>query len=277
MGKRVALVNPIIDCIPALMRHRGLELVPVSERRLAGPDPLQGIGDFDAVMTANPNNPTGALLGARALRRLADACAERSAVLIVDSCFRALDARAQFDSYEVLDASGCEYVVIEDTGKLWPTGGVKLGFLVVSARNRLAIAEVAADILLTAPPFSVAVVEQFALDMGHGGLATLQARISANRKLLEDELAGSEIARLADGDSRVSVSRVELPRGMSGTRLWGQLLRAGVHSVPCRPFYWARPSVGERYLRVALAREPDVVRRAARAIVETVERLEEAA
>ena len=58
---------------------------------------------------------------------------------------------------------------------------------------------------------------------------------------------------------------------MSGTRLWGQLLRRGVHSVPCRPFYWARPSVGERYLRVALAREPEVVRRAAQAIVETLE------
>lgn len=275
VGKRIALVNPIIDCIPALMRHRGLELVPVSERRLAGPDPLAGLDGVDAVMTANPNNPTGAHLGAPALRRLADACRERNAVLVIDSCFRAFDARTQYDSYAVLDASGCEYVVIEDTGKLWPTGGVKLGFLVFSARNRLAIGEVAADILLTAPPFSVAVVEQFALDMGRGGLARLQARIAGNRKILGDELADHGLA-LADGDSRVSVSRVDLPRGTSGTRLWGQLLRVGVHSVPCRPFYWARPSVGERYLRIALAREPEVVQRAARAVGETV-RVEAAA
>ena len=34
-GKRVALVNPIIDCIPAILRHRGLELVPV-ERAASG-------------------------------------------------------------------------------------------------------------------------------------------------------------------------------------------------------------------------------------------------
>jgi aspartate/methionine/tyrosine aminotransferase len=276
-AKRVALVNPIIDCIPALLRHRGLELVPVSERRLAGPDPLHGLDDIDAVMTANPNNPTGALLSATALRRLADACAEREAVLVIDSCFRAFDARTQYDSYAVLDESGCEYVVVEDTGKLWPTGGVKLGFLVFSARNRLAIAEVAADIMLTAPPFSVAVVEQFALDMARGGLGTLQSRIADNRAILQEELGRSRLARVADGDSRVSVSRIELPRGMSGTRLWGQLLRVGVHSVPCRPFYWARPSAGERYLRVALAREPEVVRRAARAIVETVGALEAAA
>ena len=270
-GRRVALVNPIIDCIPAILRHRGLELVPVSERRLAGPDPLAGLGELDAVITANPNNPTGALLAAPALRRLADACADRGAVLVIDSCFRAFDARAQYDSYAVLDESGAEYVVIEDSGKLWPTGGIKLGFTVTSARNRLPIVEVAADILLTAGAFATAVVEAFALDMAAGGLATLQARIDGNRAILRDELARSPVARLADGDSRVSVSRIELPRGMSGTRLWGQLLRRGVHSVPCRPFYWARPSVGERYLRIALAREPEVVRRAAQAIVETLE------
>ena len=198
-GKRVALVNPIIDCIPAILRHRGLELVPVSERRLAGPDPLAGLGDLDAVITANPNNPTGALLAAPALRRLADACADRGAVLVIDSCFRAFDARAQYDSYEVLDASGVEYVVIEDTGKLWPTGGIKLGFTVTSARNCLPIVEVAADILLTAGPFATAVVEAFALDMAAGGLATLQGRIEGNRAILRDELARSSIARLADG------------------------------------------------------------------------------
>ena len=270
-GRRVALINPIIDCVPAILRHRGLELVPVGERRLAGPDPLGGLGELDAVITANPNNPTGALLAAPALRRLADACVDRGAVLVIDSCFRAFDARAQYDSYAVLDASGVEYVVIEDTGKLWPTGGIKLGFTVTSARNRLPVAEVAADILLTPGAFATAVVESFALDMAQGGLATLQGRIDGNRAILRKELARSSVARLADGDSRVSVSRIELPRGMSGTRLWGQLLRRGVHSVPCRPFYWARPSVGERYLRVALAREPEVVRRAALAIVDTLE------
>lgn len=271
VAKRIALVNPIIDCIPALLRHRGLELVPVGEARLAGPDPLSGLGDIDAVMTANPNNPTGALLTSPALRRLADACVERDVVLVIDSCFRAFDTRTQYDTYAVLDASGVRYVVIEDTGKLWPTGGIKLGFLVMSANVRLDVGEVAADILLTAPPFSVAVVEAFALDMGHGGLATLHDRIAGNRAILRHELGSSSVAKLADHDSRVSVSRIELPRGMSGTRLWGQLLRAGVHSVPCRPFYWARPSVGERYLRIALAREPEVVRRAARAVLATLE------
>ena len=264
--RRVGLVNPIIDCVPALLRHRGLELVPIGESRLGGPDPVGNLDlDVGAVITASPNNPTGTLLSPVALRRLADACAARGVVLVIDACFRAFDPRAQFDMYEILDASGVEYVVIEDSGKLWPVGGIKLGFLVVSAGSRLGVAEVAADILLTAPSFSVAVVEAFAHDMASGGMALLHQRIANNRAILRTALRGS-IASVADGDSRVSVARVELPRGVSGIRLWGQLLRLGVHSVPCRPFYWARPAIGDRYLRVALAREAEVVQRAGEAI-----------
>ena len=176
----------MIDCIPALFRHRGIELVAVSERRLAGADPLAGLGDLDAVMTANPNNPTGALLAAPALRRLADACADRGTILVIDACFRAFDRRAQYDTYE----SSMRVAASTSSSRTPASSGrpaaSSSAILVTSARNRLAITEVAADILLTAPPFSVAVVEQFALDMAAGGLATLQERIAVNREILRD-------------------------------------------------------------------------------------------
>ena len=186
--------------------------------------------------------------------------------MVVDQCFRAFDTRAQYDTYAVLDRTGVEYVVVEDTGKLWPTAGVKLGFLAWSAGVRLDLAEVASDVLLTAPPFSVVVVERFAMDMAAGGMRALHERIADNRAVLRAALAGSPLVAQADGSSRVSVSRLRLARGMTGTRLWGRLLQAGVHSVPCRPFYWANPRAGERFLRIALAREPEVVERAALAV-----------
>jgi hypothetical protein len=69
----------------------------------------------------------------------------------------------------------------------------------------------------------------------------------------------------------VSVSRLRLADDLTGTRLWGRLLREGVHSVPCRPFYWANGRTGERYLRIALAREPEVVIRAGEAVRSLVE------
>ncbi len=268
--KTVGVVNPVIDCIPAVFRGRGLELVSLSERQLGSVDPLAGRDDLEAVFTASPNNPTGTVLSKLQLERLAGACLERGIPLIIDQCFRAFDRRAQFDTYAVLDRTGVEYVVIEDTGKLWPAGGIKLGFLVWGRPTRLDLSEVASDILLTAPPFSVAVVERFALDMAAGGLDQLHAHIAANREILAQELAGCDRAAVADGDSRASVSRIRLPADLSGTVLWGRLLQRGVHAVPCRPFYWARPKDGDRFLRIALAREPEVVQRAARAVRECV-------
>jgi hypothetical protein len=114
-------------------------------------------------------------------------------------------------------------------------------------------------------------VEQFALDMAAGGLERLHDRIATNRKLLQETLSGCERATPSDGSSRASVSRIRLADDLTGTRIWGQLLREGVHAVPCRPFYWANGLTGERYLRIALAREPDVVARAGRAVRGLVE------
>ena len=113
----------MIDCIPALLRARGLQLVPLSERVLQAGDPFAAHPEIEAVLVANPNNPTGTVLSAPALERLARACAERGAPLVIDQCFRAFDPRAQYDTYALLDGTGVEYVIVEDTGKLWPTAG----------------------------------------------------------------------------------------------------------------------------------------------------------
>ena len=59
---RVALVHPIIDCIPA-SSGTAARARPGSRGAAAGPDPLAGL-EPTRVNIANPNNPTGALLAA---------------------------------------------------------------------------------------------------------------------------------------------------------------------------------------------------------------------
>ena len=262
----IGVIHPTLDCLPALMRSRGPRVIPVSEARLRRRDPLAGLEPIGGLYIANPNNPTGAVLEAEQLRRLAESCERRGVALAIDSCFRVFDPRAQYDTYAVLDATGVDYVVIEDTGKLWPTGGIRLGFLAFPAHSTLGVPDASADVLFVAPPFAAILVEAFAQDMAAGGMAVIHERIAQNRAILADALADSDVARLVGPDSRVSMALIELERPWTSTRLWGRLIRRGVNAVPGRPIWWARPREGERYLRVALARDTPVIERAAREI-----------
>jgi aspartate/methionine/tyrosine aminotransferase len=261
----VAVIHPTLDCLPALIHSRGPRVVPISESRLRRRDPLAGFEPVGGLYIANPNNPSGGVLDPEQLRRLAESCALRDVALAIDSCFRAFDVEAQYDTYAVLDATGVDYVVIEDTSKLWPLGGVRLAFLAFPEHSTLGIPEASADLLMNAPPFAALVVEAFAQDMANGGLALIHERLATNRGILRQALAGSA-AELADGHSKVSMSLIRMPDGLPSTRLWGRLLRRGVHAVPGRPMWWALPREGERYLRIALAREQEVIEQAGREI-----------
>ncbi len=154
----VGVIHPTLDCLPALIRSRGPRVVPISEARLRRRDPLAGFEAIGGLYIANPNNPSGRVLDPEELRRLAESCARRSVALAIDACFRAFDVEAQYDMYAVLDATGVDYVVIEDTGKLWPLGGVRLAFLAFPEHSALGIPEASGDLLMNAPPFAALVV-----------------------------------------------------------------------------------------------------------------------
>jgi len=264
--ERVAVIHPTLDCLPALIRSRGVQVVPFNESRFDRRDPLDGLDGIGGLYIANPNNPTGTVVDATRLRRLAESCARREVALAIDACFRVFDKRAQYDHYAILDETGVDYVVVEDTGKLWPLGGVRLSFLAFAEHSQLGIPEASSDLLMMAPPFSTLVVEAFAHDLAAGGMDVIHDRLTRNRDILAAALEDCPLATLDSRESKVSMALVKLAPGISSTRLWGHLLRRGVSSVPGRPMWWARPGQGERYLRVALAREPDVVERAGREI-----------
>ena len=84
----------------------------------------------------------------------------------------------------------------------------------VGKATRLDLAEVAADVLLTAPPFSAIVVEQFALDMAAGGLEQLHERIAGNRARLRE--APGRVRAGRAGRWRVAGQRLEASAGRAG-------------------------------------------------------------
>lgn len=267
--RQVALIHPTFDNIPDILSGRGLVLLPLSERELAAGEPSLS-GEVGAVFVTTPNNPTGWVLPEASLRRLAAFCARSGRVLALDTCFRAQDLRSQYDSYQVLDESGAEWVTIEDTGKLWPTQELKAGFLAWGARTRLPLNEAFSDVLLSVSPVVLLMITRFAGDAAAGGYAALHSLIRGNRAALADVLAGTPV-RLADPGSRISVARLSLPpQGPTAQQLYTMLRRENVHTLPCGPFYWARRPEGDHQLRVALARPASDVTRAAQAIAKAL-------
>lgn len=254
----VGLIHPTFDNIPALLRSRGLSLVPVEELELRAGD-VRCLSQIGALFVTTPNNPTGAVLSASALDSLAAACARQRVTLIVDASFRGFDARARFDTYDVLDRSGAEWIVIEDTGKLWPVLELKLGFIVASEGMSRAISSALSDLLLSVSPVVLAVVRELAYDAARGGLEAMADLIARNRLTLAQSLEGAGEVTLADPGARVSVQRIWLPERLPANEAWRRLQDVGVDVLPGDMFSWARPSEGSRFLRVALARDPDLV------------------
>ncbi|MFE7575961.1 enduracididine biosynthesis enzyme MppP [Streptomyces sp. NPDC057521] len=262
----VALIHPTFDNIPDILRGVGLRLVPVEEGQVHDEDlPTELLERVGCVFITTPNNPTGRVMSQARLRRLAEQCAEHNVVLALDTCFRGFDPAAQFDHYAVLDASGCRWVVIEDTGKLWPTLELKIGWLVRSANVGLPIEKIHSDILLGTSPLIMLMVKRFAEDGADGGLAELQRTIADHRALVRAELADVPGVTFVDDHARVSVERLHVG-SRQGMDVWSAVRSQSLYVLPCQKFHWARPHEGERMLRLALSRNPSTLLSGARVL-----------
>lgn len=265
----VALVHPTFDNIPDLLKARGLRLHPVTEHEFARDTVPALPGTVGAVFITTPNNPSGWVLPATGLARVANFCARTGRVLALDTCFRAHDPRAQYDTYEILEESGAEWVVIEDTGKVWPVLELKAGFLAWGERTRLSLLDAFSDVLLTMSPVILLLIHRLAEDGVRGGYHWLHQLLASNRALLTGILAGSPVT-VTDPGSRISVARVTWDTaGPDAADVYAELKSQGVHTLPCGPFHWARQEEGRRMLRVALGRDSTDISTAAQVLGET--------
>lgn len=251
------LLHPTFDNIPDILREVGMRLVPLPEEQLHG-------GDLDAALLApvggifvtTPNNPTGRVLSRERLRALARQCAHHNKVLVLDTSFRGFDTRAHYDHYQVLEASGCQWVVIEDTGKLWPTLDLKVGWLVTGDLLELPVQKIYSNILLGVSPVVLALADRFAADAASGGLSDLHRFIADNREMVRCGLAGIPGISFPDITNRGSVERIALA-DRTGSDVWRAMRDRNVYVLPCEKFYWADPSLGGNELRIALARSAE--------------------
>ena len=115
----VSLTVPTFDNVHALLVGEGLSVAPRSlDRSLLEWATSQT--KPKVIFEVSPNNPTGHFIDESELGDVADVCASLGHILVLDQSFKAHDERACFDYYSILESAGASYIVIEDTGKLWP-------------------------------------------------------------------------------------------------------------------------------------------------------------
>lgn len=266
VGSTIAILHPTFDNIADLFATRGLRLQAYSEEAMLAQEwpgaPVR------AIVLTHPNNPTGLVTPEGHLRSLAEHSVRHGQTVIIDASFRGQVRDAQYDTYAVLDEVGADWIVLEDTGKLWPTHELKIGLLAWSERTDLPIKRAFSESLLSASPVVLLLVEALAGDWQSGGYERARDLVSRNRAVV-GKAADEAGLRLADPLSQISVARIELPDGgPDSTALYHDMLKRGVHVLPCAPFHWADPEGGLRFLRFSLARPHAAVERAAQALKE---------
>lgn len=264
VGATIAVLHPTFDNIADLFVTRGLSLVPLSEEALLDQDwPGPPV---NAIVITHPNNPTGLVTPEGHLRSLAEHAVHYGQTIIVDASFRGQVRDAQYDTYQVLEAAGADWIIIEDTGKLWPTHELKIGLLAYSERTRLPIERAFSESLLAASPVVLQLVNALAADWMDGGYERARELLERNRAVVKEAIEAIGL-RLADPESQISVARIELPPdGPDSSMLYQDMLWRGVHVLPCAPFHWADPKSGLRFIRLSLARPFETVATAARTL-----------
>lgn len=257
-GARAYLTWPTFDNISALLAGEGFAVVP---RRWD--QDITELDRRDVVFEVTPNNPTGEFRDSAELKHLAEACRRDEMVLVLDQSFRAHDASCCFDHHSILESAGVSYMVIEDTGKIWPLRDLKTSFLVTSADLFESVQDVADGVLLNVAPSLLELTVEFARLSEEDGFAPLRRIIECNRNLLREMVTDFHgRVSLPYPESRVGVELIAVPEVPGRVALRAATGR-GLGVLDARKFYWS--SEGQRDLlapsetmfRIALCRDPD--------------------
>lgn len=267
----VSLIEPCFDNLIDLLRNMQVSLSPVPETVLAEPghiyERLTETCEGDALYLVDPNNPTGFTLLAQGIdgfREVVRYCVDNDKLLMIDFCFASFalcdEKIGRFDVYELLEESGVTYMVIEDTGKTWPIQDAKCAMITASRDIHPEVYNLHTSVLLNVSPFVLNMVTHYVEDSIVDGFASVRRIIEENTGTVRNALAGT-ILEYQEPVVSTSVAWFRiLPAGPKAEELQAELLQEEVYVLPGTYFYWNEPARGERFVRLALARDPEMFR-----------------
>jgi aspartate/methionine/tyrosine aminotransferase len=263
----VKLIEPCFDNLADIFRRHEIPLCPISDTLLEAPGETfeRALSGFDsnAICLVTPNNPTGMTLTEENLRRLLRFCKERGKLLIADHCFRHyLPRPLVYDQYRLVREAGVDAVLVEDTGKTWPTSEIKAPFFAVSRGNGFfdRIYDIYTDFLLHVSPVGIKLMHEFVRLSDKDEMASIHEVVRMNRRALQENLAGTFLTPCEHPFASVAWLRID--HSLTAMELKQILDAEGVFVLPGPHFFWNDPRKGEKFIRIALARDADVFREA---------------
>lgn len=265
----VALIEPCFDNLHDILVRHDIPLSVIPEALMeAEPAELARLlhkVNSDVLMLVSPNNPTGVQLSQGALKTIIDFCRTNKRILILDATFRFfLPRESVYDQYALLADSGIDCILIEDTGKTWPTLEIKAPFFSVSQTLVAEMAHIYSDFVLHVSPVALRLLQGF-IELG---VDHVHAIVQTNRQTLVSAIEGTCLKASAAGYMGVEWLAVSGGKTAGGVR--GKLAQAGVYVLPGNQFFWSEPAKGDQFLRVALVRDPTMFLRACERIREAL-------
>ncbi|CAL9325960.1 Histidinol-phosphate aminotransferase [Streptomyces sp. enrichment culture] len=258
-GKRVLLTCPTFDNLALILRRRGADPAPVSERQISDGESLaRRLPGTDVLFLVNPNNPTGTNLSEEAFTALVRVCVEHAVTIVIDASFRLFYPQT-WDAYRVLQDLGASYIVFEDTGKIFPTQDMKASLLSCSADHRAPLREIYNEIYLCVSKFTLRVLGDFFEEARVTGLHRSLHSLVARRRTRLRQTLGEDLVEREARPSRISVEWLSTAgTGLDDRTVVRELRGYGVGVLPGRGFFWDCPHAPDstRNVRVSLMK-PD--------------------
>jgi aspartate/methionine/tyrosine aminotransferase len=257
----VALIEPCFDNLHDILYRHGVPMQVFPDAWMqSSPEELalklENLA-VDALFLVTPNNPSGIELPAENLEVLLEYCKRKKCLLILDTTFRFFhNSHACYDQYAMLAHSGVDCILIEDTGKTWPTKEIKAPFFSVSKAIAPRMAHIYSDFILHVSPVAIELLRRFVV------LGTEQVHdvISENRQALSLAIEGTCLTMIEGG--RMSVAWLQIEGSRNATEWQALMAEHGLSVLSGVQFFWAHPDTGERFLRLALQRNPEMFRQA---------------
>ncbi|AWV00666.1 aspartate/tyrosine/aromatic aminotransferase [Burkholderia sp. JP2-270] len=270
---RVGLIEPCFDNLHDLLKHMEVPMSALDESLFEQRDRIYAnlqrhASQVDAIFLVDPNNPTGTSLLAdngESFHEVVRYCKDHGKILILDFCFASFILAAgdrRIDAYAILEDAGVSYIAMEDTGKTWPLQDAKCATVMSSRNLNSEFYGIVTSVLLNVSPFILNLVTQYIRDSATDGFASVRDVLAVNRACAIQHLHGKMLS-YCEPKIETSVAWLRIvDERITADRLHAHLLKYNVYVLPGKYFYWKNPERGQRFIRIALARDPEMFKQA---------------